>query len=275
MEHLRNYLQASKARKDNPPRDASQIGNLLHEVFDKMAEQSASRENKTSYHTGFSSVDEIIGGLEPGELIAIGGLPKSGKTALALHIAIQVAKEQQKAVWIYSLRHSPHQITKRLLSMLTGVPLRSIEDSQLTDREWSTLSTVCAWLKEQDIRIQGLELPIGELCDLLKVSDIPAVLILDDCFSNGLEIESISKLKEFARDSNCCVVVASFYHDIHQYIAGGTDKVFFLYGFEDQDYTNCEVNWNRYGRIGDATLYFDRERLMFLDADRQCSSNED
>lgn len=275
MEHLRNYLQASKARKENPSRDASQMGNLLHEVFDKMSEQSARRVNKVFYYTGFSCVDEIIEGLEPGELIAIGGLPKSGKTAFALHIAIQVAKDVQKPVWIYSLRHSPHQITKRMLSMLTGVPLRSIEDSQLTDKEWNALSTVCAWLREQDIRVQGLGMPIGELCDSLKENDIPAVLIVDDGFPNGLEIEPISKLKEFARDTRCCVIATSFYHDIHQYISGGADKVLFLYGFEDQEYTTCEVNWNRYGRIGDATLYFDRERLMFMEVDTDYSPNED
>ena len=41
MEQLRNYLQASKARKDVSVRDAAQISNRLHEVFDRMAMQSA------------------------------------------------------------------------------------------------------------------------------------------------------------------------------------------------------------------------------------------
>ena len=50
-------------------------------------------------------LDEIIEGLEPGELATIGGMPKSGKTAFALHIAIEVAKEKQKSVWIYSAKH--------------------------------------------------------------------------------------------------------------------------------------------------------------------------
>ena len=263
MEHLRNYLQASKARKDNPPRDASQIGNLLHEVFDKMSEQCARRDNKVFYHTGFACVDEVIEGLEPGELVAIGGMPKSGKTAFALHIALQVAKETQKSVWIYSAKHSPHQITKRMLAMLTGTPIRSVEDARLTDTEWNNLSTASAWLRKQDIRVRGLGMPLEELCELLRNSEHPALLVLDDVLPADLNVDAINALKQFAAETNCCVITTSFYHVLHQYVAGGADKVFFLYGYEEQSYTDCEITWNRYGRNGDTTLYFNRECLLF------------
>lgn len=263
MEHLRNYLQASKARKDNPPRDASQIGNLLHEVFDKMSEQCAMREKKVFFHTGFSVVDEIIEGLEPGELATIGGMPKSGKTAFALHIAIEVAKEKQKSVLIYSAKHSPHQITKRMLAMLTGISIRSIEDARLTDTEWSNLSTACSWLREQDIRVQGLGMPVEELCELLRSSEVPALLVLDDALPDDLNVDVITALKQFAAETKCCVLTTSFYHVGHQYVAGGADKVFFLYGYEEQSHTDCEITWNRYGRNGDTTLYFNRECLFF------------
>ncbi len=267
MEHLRNYLQACKARKDNPPRDASQIGNLLHEVFDKMATQCAERNNKTFCHTGFTQIDELIEGFEQGELIAVGGMPKSGKTAFALHCAIHVARDGDGSVWIYSLRHSAHQITKRMLSMLTGISLRAIEDARLTDLEWNSLSTACAWLREQDIRVHDLDMPITELCDNIQNAEVPKLLIVDDCFPNKLDTSIISRLKEFARGTNCCVILTSFYHDIHQYVAGGADKVLFLYGFEEQATTTVEINWNRYGRLGDAELYFDRNCLLFRELD--------
>lgn len=275
MEHLRNYLQASKARKDNPPRDASQIGNLLHEVFDKMSEQCARRDNKVFYHTGFACVDEVIEGLEPGELVAIGGMPKSGKTAFALHIALQVAKETQKSVWIYSAKHSPHQITKRMLAMLTGTSIRAIEDARLKDSEWNNLSTACTWLRDQDIRVQGLGLPIKNLCESLKSSEPPALLVLDDAFPKDLNVDEISALKQFAVETNCCVITTSFYHDIHQYIAGEADKVFFLYGYEDQSATGCEIDWNRYGRTGNPTLYFIREYLSFVERNPDLVGDEE
>lgn len=263
MEHLRNYLQANKARKEAPARDASQIGNRLHEVFDRMAAQSAMKGHSPKLATGFEDVDEMIGGLELGELVAINGLPGSGRTAIALEIAHQTAKDTQLPILIYSQNHAPQQITRRLLSMLTGVPISRIEHATPDDTQWNALHTACSWLKEQDIRIFEIDQTLPELCATIRRQEPPALVIIDGLPDNQLWQEPMRMLKALASETACCVVFTGCYPDTVPYIAGGVDKVFDLDWCAERECT-FEIKWNRTGKNGCTMLIWQEEYLRFL-----------
>ena len=249
MEELRNYLQASKARKDVPAQEATQISNRLHEVFDRMAMQSAMRSQAKPLSTGYEDMDEIIGGLELGELVAINGDRGSGKTAMMLGIAIETAKTTGLPILIFSQTHSAQQITRRLLSMLTGVPITSIEAADLSDAEWNLLSTASTWLKEKDIRIVDLDQSIPELCASINRCDTPALVIVDGLPTDALEPDRMIILKELAQEKNCCVLFGCFYYTNQPYISGNVDKVFLLDNYHE-DETTFEITWNRTGKNG-------------------------
>lgn len=263
MEQLRNYLQASKARKEVSARDAAQISNRLHEVFDRMAMQSAMKGQVKPLHTGFKDVDEIIGGLELGELVAFDGAPGSGRTAMMLNVAMEAARETQLPILIYSQVHSAQQITRRLLSMLTGVHISAIESADLTDAEWNMLSTASIWLKEKDIFIADLDRSIPELCASINRCDTPAVVIVDGLPTDALEPDQMNLLKALAQDKNCCVMFSCCYLSNQPYIAGEVDKVFHLDNYYENE-TTLEISWNRTGKNAGTLLSWYPPCLQYL-----------
>lgn len=71
-------------------------------------------EQRRRVNTGFSTIDRLIHGMAPGELIIIAGPTGSGKTEFALQIAEDVAYEQGYAVGIVSLEMTLEEVNARV-----------------------------------------------------------------------------------------------------------------------------------------------------------------
>lgn len=264
MEELSAFLKASKARKAQPVQDETLIGNRLHQLFDRMAAQSAMQGRNVLLRTGFAGLDGAIGGLEMGELVAINGVSGSGRTAIALGIALETAKNTQLPILIFSQDHAAQQLTRRILSMLTGVPVCSMEIATLTDDQWVGLATASSWLKDKPIRILEIDRQVPELCDFIRQHNTPALVILDGLSVAAPESEEMQMLKELAVNTASCVVFTDFYHTITPFIAGGVDKVLDLECYSE---TECvlRVLWNRNGQRDYTSLTWHKDTLQFFD----------
>ncbi|MBO5866824.1 MAG: replicative DNA helicase, partial [Clostridia bacterium] len=84
--------------------------------------------------TGYTRFDRLTNGLHGGELIVLAARPGVGKSAMAMNIAENVAK-QGKTVAIFSLEMSNEQIIERMMSGMSGVPLEYIKSGQLPNGE--------------------------------------------------------------------------------------------------------------------------------------------
>lgn len=89
--------------------------------------------------TGFYRFDEITDGFHKSDLIIIAARPGVGKTALALSIARNMAKNREIAVGFFSLEMSLHQIVLRLLSMESGISVIKLRSKKLYKDEESSL----------------------------------------------------------------------------------------------------------------------------------------
>ena len=69
--------------------------------------------------SGFTSIDRITGGWQPGNLIIIAGRPSMGKTALALTLASNPARLKYP-VCLFSLEMSETELTTRFMSSVSG-----------------------------------------------------------------------------------------------------------------------------------------------------------
>lgn len=69
--------------------------------------------------SGFTSIDRITGGWQPGNLIIIAGRPSMGKTALALVLASNPAR-MDYPVCLFSLEMSESEIATRFMSGVSG-----------------------------------------------------------------------------------------------------------------------------------------------------------
>lgn len=91
-------------------------------VLEQSYGEQAAREDGTSRHifAGLKDLDALTGGLYPGELTVLPARPSMGKTAVALWIALAVARRGHP-VSFFSLEMSKEELVGRLLSILSGV----------------------------------------------------------------------------------------------------------------------------------------------------------
>jgi replicative DNA helicase len=86
--------------------------------------------------TGFTDLDKILAGMKPEDLLIAAGRPGMGKSAFLLTIALHLARAG-KRVGLWSLEMSGEQIVKRLIAMVSGIPLAEIIDGKLADAQWA------------------------------------------------------------------------------------------------------------------------------------------
>jgi replicative DNA helicase len=105
---------------------------------DYMQELQFLRENKgalVGVPTGYTDLDDTLGGLQKGDLILLGGRPGSGKTSLGLCIGYHAAL-RGKRVAIFSLEMRKRQLARRLMAMESKIDLQQLRAGWLDDDEW-------------------------------------------------------------------------------------------------------------------------------------------
>ena len=101
-------------RDDIRPRSAT---SLLTEFDEELRE---GHSDLASLETGFEPLDTVLGGgLRPGELTLIGGMPGVGKTVLTLQWARNLARTGA-SVYYVCFEHEEHELLVRLLSLEMG-----------------------------------------------------------------------------------------------------------------------------------------------------------
>ena len=95
---------------------------VLRDELQRIDQRIASGGKMTGLATGYVDLDDVLGGLEPGELVVIGARPSTGKTALAVNVLVNVAGRGEAGLF-FSLEQPERQIAGRLLSMGSGVPM--------------------------------------------------------------------------------------------------------------------------------------------------------
>jgi len=73
------------------------------------------KEMITGVATGFTDLDRMTSGFQPGDLVILAARPSMGKTALALNVAEYVALKRSLPVGIFSLEMSKQQLLMRFL----------------------------------------------------------------------------------------------------------------------------------------------------------------
>lgn len=96
--------------------------------------------------SGLEEFDYVTGGFHKGELTILGGRPSDGKTAVALQMALNIAR-QGHPVCFFSLEMSSLQILNRVLTGMTGINPDCLRVELPTDREMAELERAVGLLK--------------------------------------------------------------------------------------------------------------------------------
>lgn len=112
-----------------------------HEMVDVVRETMDALDMRLSgaatpgISTGLSALDELTGGLHPGQLTIIGARPSVGKTSLALALVRSVVMDLQITTLFVSLEQSARELCERLLAATAGVDGGKIQRGQMTPPE--------------------------------------------------------------------------------------------------------------------------------------------
>src|SRR5207245_10552784 len=127
------------------------VVNSTVEHINKLYEQ---KEKITGIPTGFADLDDMTAGLQPSDLIIVAGRPSTGKTSLALGMALHAALHpRQYKVAVFSLEMSKEQLCMRLLSAAGSLDMHRIRTGQLQREDWPSLTRAAGTLRASRIFI--------------------------------------------------------------------------------------------------------------------------
>lgn len=103
--------------------------------------------------TGYNVIDEITNGFKSNQLIILGAYESIGKTMASLNFIVNMLRENKK-VLLFSLEMSKQQLTDRLVSIISGVPLVKLKNqTPLLDDEFKKIGEALVFLQKSKLFI--------------------------------------------------------------------------------------------------------------------------
>jgi replicative DNA helicase len=248
--------------------------------------------------SGFYELDRLTNGFEGGELIIIGARPAMGKTAFALNIAYNVATTGKKVLF-FSLEMTKKQLSLRMNSMISGVPLHKIKSGMLSEDDVEKITN--SYIENAGV-LRKIDLVdnISSLHDIMKISyslDNVDLIIVDylqliktkDKYQMRYQelADIVNSLKFLSKDLNVPIIaLAQVNREVEKKvdkrptlsdlresgdIEATADIVIFLHregyykGNNDDNMAEVIVAKNRNGENGNFQLMFDRKIQKFTD----------
>lgn len=139
----------SASRGDGPVH----IQKLITQTVDKIDTLSKSDNSITGVATGFTDLDNLTSGLQPGDLIIVAGRPSMGKTILGVNFAENAAIKQKLPTLIFSLEMPGDAIAMRLISSLGHIDQHKLRSGKIGDADWARISSAINVLSEAPLYI--------------------------------------------------------------------------------------------------------------------------
>ena len=251
--------------------------------------------------TGYYDLDAMTSGFSRSDLIIIAGRPSMGKTAFALCVASNVARDSKLPIAVFSLEMSREQLTQRLLSSEARIPSNRLRSGRIAQNEFGQLINGVESLSELPIYIDDTaNLTVMQMRSQVRrlqaQSKNPLGLVLIDYLQlmeggdNDNRVQQLSKmtrsLKGLARELNVPIVALSqlsrgveqrtnkrpMLSDLRESgsIEQDADLVMMIYRDEyynpdtpDRGITEVSIVKHRNGPVGTVKLLFNAELTKF------------
>jgi len=136
--------------------EKDQVASLRELVDQAMTdlEQIQNRESAfAGLPTGFRDLDELLSGLQSGNLVIVAARPGVGKSSFATNVARNASVESRVPVAMFSLEMSRWEIGMRLLCGEAGVPWDRIRGRRVGADDWSRVVQAAEVLHDAPLSI--------------------------------------------------------------------------------------------------------------------------
>ncbi len=291
--------QIFRIARMNNAAEIRSVEQVLQKTFERIDFFRSNKGAPTGVLTGYGDLDEMTGGLQPGELVILAARPSMGKTTFALNVCERVAA-RGNGVLIFSLEMSAQQVISNMLCSRAQINGQAMRRGRITDGEYERLHQEAAKLYETPIFVDdsaGLTpATLRAKCRRHKQQHPLSMVIIDylQLMGGGQRIESrqqeiahISRsLKALARELEIPVVALSQLNrdvegredhrprmsDLRESGAIEQDADVIMLLHREEYYKRTEENRGlaevivakqRNGPTGDVTLMFFREYMRF------------
>lgn len=125
------YNLGSRMRREG----LTHIRNPLQASFNRMSDAMEKGSRVTGVPTGFYDLDGLTSGLQPSNLVIVGGRTSMGKTSFALNVAHHAAVRENIGVLIFSLEMNKTDIAERLLLSEARVDSGKYRTGDVTEKD--------------------------------------------------------------------------------------------------------------------------------------------
>ena len=144
-----------RLRHGQSQRDLTHIRQVLDTYFEATTPEveGAPRGPLPYVLSGFTGLDEFLGGFQRSDLIIVGGRPSMGKTSLSLSLARNAAVEQGACVALFSLEMAREPLVWRILASESEVDSRRIRLGLHNEEQEKRIMDAIGKLSEAQIYI--------------------------------------------------------------------------------------------------------------------------
>ncbi|MGW0608709.1 replicative DNA helicase [Streptomyces sp. NPDC002640] len=209
--------------------DPSRVGNVLENALNQLeAVGSASKKRRRKFgllglETGFTDLDALTSGLEPGTLTVVASRPSMGRTTLLSDISRHNAVKMDVPTLVFTLEETQIDFTNRILAAQGRIARHHMRSGTMDEDAWTRLArimptVVAAPLYVQappridmvTLRIKATELVEQHSVKLIAVDGIQDIRPWQRSDLREREVGDIVRdLKAMARELNVAVVATS------------------------------------------------------------------
>lgn len=269
-------------------------GNLhtMDELLVRVLEAETSTP-KGRCESGYGRLDELLQGMWGGELIVLAARPAVGKSAFAMSIAENAARNG-KTVFVCSLEMDGEQLAERMIARHTNqVDMSDLIERGLREEEWEEVAKATGNLSglpilvsdspgvtPQSLRAQALTVKgLG-----MVIVDYGGLMTPDRKYdSRNLELGAISRsLKLLAMELNVPVLMLAQLNRAKDEdeepglrelrdsgeLEQNANKAIFLWNIDKETHrVGVKVAKNRRGKNGIVTMLFESNHMRFIETD--------
>lgn len=198
------------------------VGPMLRDWFQALSVRYEEGEQITGLSTGFRDLDNLLLGLQPGEVTIIAGRPNMGKSILGAQLALHAAVKLRKRTSLFSMEMTKRQVLNRAVACLGRASYRWIRKPDPSQEDpWPRVTNALALLKDssdylliddspglslEKIQARARRAHLHAPIELLVVDHLHEMPVRAE-FETSERGEHLGGLKALGKEFNCPVVV--------------------------------------------------------------------